>query len=97
LAAATLKAYPGLKIDVEEQLQYYISISERVNSMTVDTIQYTNDAYPNNIPVCGWLDIPQMQYSCLINGCTVINLTKLDVWTGLDEIQLCVRGYARIL
>eukprot|EP00979_Chaetoceros_neogracilis_P016698 scaffold9068_cov350-Chaetoceros_neogracile.AAC.5 len=82
-------AYPGLEIDVEEQLQYYISISERVNSMTVDTIQYTNDAYPNNIPVCGWLDIPQMQYSCLINGCTAINLTKLDVLTGLDEFQLC--------
>jgi adenylosuccinate synthase len=183
LAAATLMAYPGLEIDVDEQLQYYKSISERVNSMTVDTIQYTNDAYHNGqkilveganatmldidfgtypfvtssnpsigsvltglgvspskvsgiygtvkayctrvgegpfptelVPTdapdcigthlgtvgaefgtttgrqrrCGWLDIPQMQYSCLINGFTAINLTKLDVLTGLDEIQLGV-------
>jgi len=47
LAAATLVAYPGLEIDVEQQLQYYKSISDRINSMTVDTIQYTNDAYHN--------------------------------------------------
>lgn len=37
---------------------------------------------------CGWLDIPQMQYSCLINGFSAINLTKLDVLTGLKEIKL---------
>lgn len=37
---------------------------------------------------CGWLDIPQMKYSCLINGFTSINLTKIDVLTGLDEIKL---------
>lgn len=39
---------------------------------------------------CGWLDIPQMQYSCLINGFTAINLTKLDVLTGLKDIKLGV-------
>mmetsp|Transcript_16917 Transcript_16917/g.21408 ORF Transcript_16917/g.21408 Transcript_16917/m.21408 type:complete len:527 (+) Transcript_16917:78-1658(+) len=39
---------------------------------------------------CGWLDIPQMQYSCLINGFTAINLTKLDVLTGLDEVKIGV-------
>ena len=32
---------------------------------------------------CGWLDIPQMRYSCKINGFTHLNLTKLDVLTGL--------------
>lgn len=37
---------------------------------------------------CGWLDIPQMQYSVLINGFTAVNLTKLDVLTGLEEIKL---------
>eukprot|EP01083_Nonionella_stella_P040426 109712_1 len=31
-----------------------------------------------------------MQYSCLINGFSAINLTKLDVLTGLDEIKLGV-------
>merc|ERR1719201_705210 len=40
---------------------------------------------------CGWLDIPQMRYSCKINGFTHLNLTKLDVLTGLKEIKLGVR------
>jgi len=39
---------------------------------------------------CGWLDIPQMKYSCLINGYTSLNLTKLDVLTGLPQIELGV-------
>jgi adenylosuccinate synthase len=37
---------------------------------------------------CGWLDIPQMQYSVLINGFTAINLTKLDVLTGIVDINI---------
>lgn len=37
---------------------------------------------------CGWLDIPQMQYSALINGYTSINLTKVDVLTGLPEVKI---------
>jgi len=40
---------------------------------------------------CGWLDIPQMRYSCKINGFTHLNLTKLDVLTGLKEIKLGVK------
>ncbi|CAN0074479.1 unnamed protein product, partial [Hapterophycus canaliculatus] len=31
---------------------------------------------------CGWLDVPQMRYSTLVNGYSVLNLTKLDVLTG---------------
>ena len=41
---------------------------------------------------CGWLDIPQMKYSTLINGFTAINLTKLDVLTGLPELKIG-KGY----
>lgn len=37
---------------------------------------------------CGWLDIPQMQYSVLINGFTAINLTKLDVLTNLKHVKI---------
>eukprot|EP00549_Striatella_unipunctata_P022178 CAMPEP_0118693344 /NCGR_PEP_ID=MMETSP0800-20121206/11850_1 /TAXON_ID=210618 ORGANISM="Striatella unipunctata, Strain CCMP2910" /NCGR_SAMPLE_ID=MMETSP0800 /ASSEMBLY_ACC=CAM_ASM_000638 /LENGTH=585 /DNA_ID=CAMNT_0006591557 /DNA_START=37 /DNA_END=1794 /DNA_ORIENTATION=- len=37
---------------------------------------------------CGWLDIPQMKYSSQINGFTCLNLTKLDVLTGLDTIYV---------
>ena len=37
---------------------------------------------------CGWIDIPQLRYAAMINGFTVINLTKLDVLTGFDEIKI---------
>jgi len=36
----------------------------------------------------GWLDVPQMKYSTLINGFTALNLTKLDVLTGLPEVKI---------
>lgn len=182
LADQMMAAHPGLEINIEEQLAYYRSISDRIKAMTVDTIKYTNSAYhdgkkilveganatmldidfgtypyvtssnpsvgsvltglgvsPDKVkgvygtvkayctrvgegpfpteldPVkpesvgyhlctvgaeygtttgrtrrCGWLDLPQMQYSVLINGFTAINLTKLDVLTGLDEVKIGV-------
>ncbi|XP_047172665.1 adenylosuccinate synthetase 2, chloroplastic [Vigna umbellata] len=37
---------------------------------------------------CGWLDIVALKYSCQINGFSSLNLTKLDVLSDLDEIQL---------
>jgi adenylosuccinate synthase len=37
---------------------------------------------------CGWLDIPQLRYSLYINGCNEINLTKLDVLTGMKEMKI---------
>ncbi|KAM3571112.1 hypothetical protein VYU27_006855, partial [Nannochloropsis oceanica] len=40
---------------------------------------------------CGWLDIPQLRYSCLVNGFTSLNLTKLDVLDSLKEIKVGVR------
>uniref|UniRef100_A0A0G4ICB5 Adenylosuccinate synthetase n=1 Tax=Chromera velia CCMP2878 TaxID=1169474 RepID=A0A0G4ICB5_9ALVE len=39
---------------------------------------------------CGWLDIPQLKYACMVNGISSINLTKLDVLTGLKEVKICV-------
>lgn len=41
---------------------------------------------------CGWLDVQQLRFSTLINGFTSINLTKLDVLTGLEEVKIG-RGY----
>lgn len=38
---------------------------------------------------CGWLDIPMLQYTLLINGITEICLTKLDVLSGLKTIKIC--------
>jgi len=44
---------------------------------------------------CGWLDLPQMKYSITINGYTSLNLTKLDVLSGLKEIPLGVAYKSR--
>ena len=40
---------------------------------------------------CGWLDIPMLRYSLMLNGVTSINLTKLDVFSGFDEIKIGTR------
>ncbi|KAF8820948.1 putative adenylosuccinate synthetase [Cardiosporidium cionae] len=40
---------------------------------------------------CGWLDIPLLRYSHAINGFNAINLTKLDVLSGLKEIKICTK------
>ena len=37
---------------------------------------------------CGWLDLVQLRYAHAINGFTCINITKLDVLTGLPEIKV---------
>jgi len=41
---------------------------------------------------CGWLDLPALRYARRVNGLTDIVLTKLDVLSELDRIELCV-GY----
>jgi adenylosuccinate synthase len=41
---------------------------------------------------CGWLDLLVVKHACMLNGLTDIVLTKIDVLTGLDEIQVCI-GY----
>ncbi|CAD6579910.1 MAG: hypothetical protein TREMPRED_002612 [Tremellales sp. Tagirdzhanova-0007] len=41
---------------------------------------------------CGWLDLVVMRYSTMINGYTALNLTKLDVLDGFEEIKVAT-GY----
>lgn len=170
--------YPDLKIDIEKEIEFYRGIRESILSVTVDSVQYLNNAYisgkkilveganatmldidfgtypyvtssnpsigsvctgggisPNRIKgiigivkaYCtrvgegpfpteliddvgehlgtvgaefgtttgrarrvGWLDIPQMKYSNLVNGYTELNLTKLDVLTGLKQVKIGV-------
>ncbi|KPV42606.1 adenylosuccinate synthase [Alicyclobacillus ferrooxydans] len=41
---------------------------------------------------CGWLDIPTLRYGAWLNGYTELAMMKLDVLSGLDEIQVCT-GY----
>jgi adenylosuccinate synthase len=37
----------------------------------------------------GWLDLPALRYAIMINGVTDLVMTKADVLTGLETIQLC--------
>ncbi len=38
---------------------------------------------------CGWLDLPALKYSAMVNGVTHLNMMKADVLSGLDEIKVC--------
>ena len=41
---------------------------------------------------CGWLDIPALNYSIMINGIKFIAITKLDVLDSFSDINICT-GY----
>lgn len=41
---------------------------------------------------CGWIDIPAMKYSIMLNGVTDLVMMKADVLDELDEIGVCT-GY----
>ena len=41
---------------------------------------------------CGWFDLPLVKKAIAINGINQIALTKLDVLTGFDKINVCI-GY----
>lgn len=38
---------------------------------------------------CGWLDIPALNYSIMLNGVTQLYMMKADVLAELDEIKIC--------
>lgn len=37
----------------------------------------------------GWLDIPALRYSVMLNGVTDLIMTKADVLTGIETIKVC--------
>nr|CAD7567852.1 unnamed protein product [Timema californicum] len=39
---------------------------------------------------CGWLDIPLLQYTAVVNGYSALCLTKLDILDTLSEIKMVV-------
>jgi adenylosuccinate synthase len=45
LVSAHCDQYEGLTVDIDKQLEYYKEIAPRIRSLTVDTIQYTNQQY----------------------------------------------------
>lgn len=38
---------------------------------------------------CGWLDLPALRYSIMLNGVTQIIMTKADVLSGFEKIKVC--------
>jgi len=38
---------------------------------------------------CGWLDLPALQYACMLNGVTDLFMMKADVLSGRDQIKIC--------
>ena len=38
---------------------------------------------------CGWLDLPALKYSIMINGVTKLFMTKADVMSGFRTIKIC--------
>ena len=38
---------------------------------------------------CGWIDLPALKYTCMLNGVTQIVATKLDVLNAFDKFGVC--------
>lgn len=38
---------------------------------------------------CGWLDIPALNYSCMLNGVTQLFMMKADVLSGIENVKIC--------
>lgn len=38
---------------------------------------------------CGWLDLPALKYSIMVNGVTKLLMTKADVMTGFKTVKIC--------
>jgi adenylosuccinate synthase len=38
---------------------------------------------------CGWLDLPALKYSIMINGVTALIMTKADVLSGFSSVKIC--------
>ena len=40
---------------------------------------------------CGWLDLVALKYAVRVSGVTHLAITKLDVLTGIGDLQVCTR------
>lgn len=39
---------------------------------------------------CGWFDLPALQYAVDVSDVDEIALTKMDIFNGMDQIQVCI-------
>jgi adenylosuccinate synthase len=42
---------------------------------------------------CGWLDLPLLKYSCMINGITELHMMKTDILSDFDEIKVATKYF----
>ena len=40
---------------------------------------------------CGWLDLPALKYSIMLNGATSLAMTKADVLGGFETVKVCTK------
>lgn len=40
---------------------------------------------------CGWLDLPALKYTAMINGVTQLIMMKADILTAFEEIKVCTK------
>jgi adenylosuccinate synthase len=38
---------------------------------------------------CGWIDLPALQYTCMLNGVTKLIITKADILNSFEEFGVC--------
>ncbi len=38
---------------------------------------------------CGWLDLPALRYSCILNGVTKLFMMKADILSGMEDVKFC--------
>lgn len=38
---------------------------------------------------CGWIDLPALKYTCMLNGVTKLIITKADVLNSFEEFGIC--------
>lgn len=38
---------------------------------------------------CGWLDLPALNYACMLNGVTQLFMMKADILSGMEKIKAC--------
>lgn len=40
---------------------------------------------------CGWIDIPALNYACMLSGVTDLVITKVDVMNDFDIVKMCTK------
>lgn len=91
---------PGLVGDTYGVVKAYTTrvgagpfLTEQINEIG-DTLQKVGHEYgvtTGRPRRCGWLDIPLLRYTSMVNGYTAVAVTKLDILDDFDEIKIGIK------